>query len=192
MTVPTPQGPGPGNGALVDVVARFAERRPEVAGKPQPPLLEETVRRVGGEHPLVVGDRLDTDIEGANNTGLDSLLVMTGVTTLDVLAAAVERLRPTYVGADLASLGRPQRAPHVTAERVQADGWTVTVEGDRLQVEGEGAADAWWQAVATAAWTYLDAHHQPVDVSGLQAPSSVGAASVPSSDAPRADEGADT
>ena len=59
-----------------------------MAGKPEPPLFEETVCRVGGERPLVVGDRLDTDIEGATAVGVDSLLVMTGVTDLAVLAAA--------------------------------------------------------------------------------------------------------
>ena len=37
-----------------------------MAGKPEPPLFEETVRRVGGDRPLMVGDRLDTDIEGAH------------------------------------------------------------------------------------------------------------------------------
>ena len=52
---------------LVGAVARFAEREPVVAGKPEPPLFQETLRRVGGERPLVVGDRLDTDIEGAVN-----------------------------------------------------------------------------------------------------------------------------
>src|SRR6478672_7444806 len=86
MTVPTPDGPGPGNGALVGVVARFADREPVVAGKPETPLFEETLRRVGGDRPLVVGDRLDTDIEGANKVGYDSLLVMTGVTDLATLA----------------------------------------------------------------------------------------------------------
>jgi HAD superfamily hydrolase (TIGR01450 family) len=88
LTVPTPAGPGPGNGALVEVVARFAGRQPVVAGKPEAPLFEETLRRVGGERPLVIGDRLDTDIEGANNTGYDSLLVMSGVSGLEQLAAA--------------------------------------------------------------------------------------------------------
>ena len=42
---------------------------PEVAGKPAPPLLEETIRRVGGSRPLMVGDRLDTDIEGGRRAG---------------------------------------------------------------------------------------------------------------------------
>ena len=111
MTVPTPDGPGPGNGALVSVVARFADREPVVAGKPKPPLFEETLRRVGGKRPLVVGDRLDTDIEGANATGYDSLLVMTGVTDLDHLVSARPELRPSYVAADLGGLGRPQAEP---------------------------------------------------------------------------------
>ncbi len=48
------------------------------AGKPERPLLDETVRRVGGRRPLMVGDRLDTDIEGARRAGVDSLLVLTG------------------------------------------------------------------------------------------------------------------
>ena len=72
MTIPTAVRPGPGNGALVEVVGAVRRREPVVAGKPEPPLFEETLRRVGGERPLVVGDRLDTDIEGANNAGYDS------------------------------------------------------------------------------------------------------------------------
>ena len=176
LTVPTPQGPGPGNGVLVDVVARFADRRPEVAGKPQPPLFEETVRRVGGQHPLVVGDRLDTDIEGANNSGFDSLLVMTGVTGLGELACARSALRPTYVGADLGSLGRVHLRPETDGGVVRAGGWTAKVEEGRVTVEGDGEPDAWWQATATAAWAHLDEHDQPVDVSQLQPPGSVGAA----------------
>ena len=93
-TVPTPDGPGPGNGVLVGVVARFAERTPVVAGKPQPPLFQETLRRVGGERPLVVGDRLDTDIEGATKVGYDCLLVMTGVTGLDELVRGLPGCGP--------------------------------------------------------------------------------------------------
>jgi hypothetical protein len=176
MTVPTPSGPGPGNGALVGVVARFAGRDPVVAGKPQPPLFEETLRRVGGKRPLVVGDRLDTDIEGANATGYDSLLVMTGVTDLAALAAARDELRPSYVAADLGALGRPQREPETGDEGVTAGGWRATVEDGRLRVSGEDAdVDAWWQVVATAAWRHLDTTGGPADVSDRHPPSSVGA-----------------
>ena len=175
MTVPTPDGPGPGNGALVSVVARFADREPVVAGKPKPPLFEETLRRVGGQHPLVVGDRLDTDIEGANATGYDSLLVMTGVTDLDHLVSARPELRPSYVTADLGGLGRPQAEPEVDGDTVRVGGWHAVVRDGRLTVEGAGAADPWWQAVATAGWRHLDATGEPVAVEGLTAPGSVGA-----------------
>jgi HAD superfamily hydrolase (TIGR01450 family) len=176
LTVPTPSGPGPGNGALVAVVAQFTGRQPVVAGKPEPPLFEETLRRVGGERPLVVGDRLDTDIEGANRTGYDSLLVMTGVTGLAELVAAEEQVRPTYVAADLSGLGRSQ--PEVTADddEVSSGGWTASVDNaGRLQVDGEGDADDWWRVVATAAWRHLDAAGEPVGVDGLRPPSSVNA-----------------
>ena len=175
MTVPTPDGPGPGNGALVSVVARFADREPVVAGKPKPPLFEETLRRVGGKHPLVVGDRLDTDIEGANATGYDSLLVMTGVTDLDHLVSARPELRPSYVAADLRGLGRPHAEPEVDRDTVRAGGWQAVVRDGHLTVDGAGDADAWWQAVATAGWRHLDATGEPVAVEGLTAPGSVGA-----------------
>ena len=70
------------------------------AGRCSPPRR----RRSGAQRPLVVGDRLDTDIAGASRAGMDSLLVLTGVSTADVAAAAAEELRPTYVAADLAGL----------------------------------------------------------------------------------------
>ena len=175
MTVPTPDGPGPGNGALVSVVAQFADREPVVAGKPKPPLFEETLRRVGGTHPLVVGDRLDTDIEGANATGYDSLLVMTGVTDLGQLVSARPDLRPSYVAADLGGLGRPPAVPEVDGDTVRVGGWQAVVRDGQLTVDGDGDADAWWQAVATAGWRHLDTTGEPVDVAGLSAPGSVGA-----------------
>ncbi|HEX8002889.1 MAG TPA: HAD-IIA family hydrolase [Mycobacteriales bacterium] len=107
-TIPTPRGLLPGNGALVALVATAAGRRPDaVAGKPEPALHDEAVRRSGARRPLVVGDRLDTDVAGAVRAGCDSLLVLTGVSTEADLAAAAAR--PTYVGADLRALLEPGR-----------------------------------------------------------------------------------
>jgi ribonucleotide monophosphatase NagD (HAD superfamily) len=88
----------------VEMLRRFSGVDPAVTGKPARPLLDETVRRVGGRRPLMVGDRLDTDIEGARAAGLDSLLVLTGVTGLAELVAAAEGLRPTYLARDLSGL----------------------------------------------------------------------------------------
>jgi glycerol 3-phosphatase-2 len=168
-TVPTMHGPGPGNGVLVAAVAGFAERTPVVAGKPEPPLFLETIRRVGGEQPLVVGDRLDTDIEGAVRAGYDSLLVMTGVTGLRELVAIPAGLRPTYVAPDLAGLASPHGVPEAGA----LGGWRARVEAGSLRVEGQGSLDDWWRVVAAVAWEHLDHAGRPVAVDPDRAPGSV-------------------
>lgn len=103
-TIPTAEGIGPGNGLLVGVVAAAAGAKPVVAGKPETPLMHESVDRTKARHPLVVGDRLDTDIAGANRAGLPSLLVLTGVTGATDFAAAADDERPTYIASDLRAL----------------------------------------------------------------------------------------
>ena len=103
-TLPSPRGPLPGNGAMVAAVAMATGAEPEVVGKPGPALFETAVRRLNAVRPLVVGDRLDTDIAGANAAGLPSLLVLTGVSKRADLVAAPAEQRPTYVGADLRAL----------------------------------------------------------------------------------------
>lgn len=104
LTVPTPRGMAPGNGSFVGIVETVTGRSPVVAGKPEPPLMWESIARLSAARPLMVGDRLDTDIEGANRVGIDSLLVLTGVTTVTDLLSAPPELRPTYIAADLRGL----------------------------------------------------------------------------------------
>jgi glycerol 3-phosphatase-2 len=103
-TLPTPRGPAPGNGALVGAVRLATGRDPIVAGKPELPMHREGILRTGATRPLVVGDRLDTDIEGARRGGVDSLLVLTGVTHPIDLVFAPAHMRPTFVAADLSGL----------------------------------------------------------------------------------------
>ena len=103
-TLPTPRGPAPGNGSIIALLVSATGVQPVVAGKPETPLHAESVRRTGAKHPLVVGDRLDTDIEGANRAGVDSLLVLTGVTTRAEADAAEGSHKPTYVAEDLRAL----------------------------------------------------------------------------------------
>ena len=105
-----------------------------VAGKPRRPLLDETVRRVGGERPLMVGDRLDTDIEGAHEAEVDSLLVLTGVTGLADLVAARPRLRPTYLSADLGGLFEPHAAPEQDGDAWALGRLAGAVADGRLEV----------------------------------------------------------
>jgi HAD superfamily hydrolase (TIGR01450 family) len=102
-TVPTPYGLGPGNGTFVQLLENLTGVTPLVAGKPEPTLFEETVNRLGVKNALVIGDRIDTDIEGANRCGLDSLLVLTGVHKVADIRDD-DLGKPTYVAQDLRCL----------------------------------------------------------------------------------------
>ena len=103
-TIPSPRGPLPGNGALVGVVSAVTGRRPLVTGKPDPAMHAECVRRTGARRPLVVGDRLDTDVEGGRRAGAATLLVLTGVTDPATLLAAGPDQRPDLLAPDAAGL----------------------------------------------------------------------------------------
>ncbi len=103
-TLPTDRGVAPGNGSLVAAVARAVGHRPDaVAGKPESPLYLLAADRLGlgADRVLAVGDRLDTDIEGAVRAGTDSLLVLTGVDDAEAALDAPPEQRPTYVAPDL-------------------------------------------------------------------------------------------
>lgn len=167
LSVPTERGPGPGNGTLVNLVASFAGREPLVAGKPLPPLFEETLERVGGERPLVVGDRVDTDIDGARAVGWDSLLVMSGVTSLGLLAELPADRRPTYVGAHAGCLVRPMTAVADLVPSAPVGGWTARVVDGRLTVSGAGDVHDWWQAVAAGLWAHRDVYGRPAATTGV-------------------------
>jgi len=92
----------PGAGALLAAIETTTGVRGEVIGKPHAPLLLAALERAGGGTPLLVGDRLDTDIAGAANLGWDSMLVLTGIDDRD--RAASSMVRPTYVAEDLSGL----------------------------------------------------------------------------------------
>jgi HAD superfamily hydrolase (TIGR01457 family) len=115
---PAPDGLWPGAGALLAAVTTATGARPEVVGKPHPPLFLRALERAGGGRPLVVGDRLDTDVAGAAALGWDSLLVLTGVTDEDALRRST--IRPTYVGRDLSVL--EEEPPPERPQRSQASG----------------------------------------------------------------------
>jgi HAD superfamily hydrolase (TIGR01450 family) len=147
-TVPSARGALPGNGALVGVVRATTGVDPTAVGKPDPAMHRESVQRSGAVRPLVVGDRLDTDIEGASRVGCDSLLLLTGVTTAaDLLAAPAER-RPTYVSQGLDGLLGPHPAPVAAGDGWTCGGWTVA--GGRLSGSGDDL-DA-LRALCAAAW----------------------------------------
>ncbi|MGV9760200.1 HAD-IIA family hydrolase [Streptomyces tricolor] len=154
LTAPTQRGVAPGNGALVAVVRAATGADPAVAGKPSAALFREAAERTGARRPLMVGDSLDTDVEGARRAGYDSLLVLTGRTGPADLLAAPPHRRPTHVGRDLRALCAPPQA----AER-QPDGawrcrdWQARVTGGQVLLAGHGELSAGLWAACAAAWS---------------------------------------
>jgi glycerol 3-phosphatase-2 len=85
----------PGAGAIVAALETVGGVEAEVVGKPNEPIFREALRRAGGGRPLIVGDRLDSDIEGALRLGWDSVLVLTGISTRDDVRRT--GITPTYI-----------------------------------------------------------------------------------------------
>ena len=157
-TLPSPRGPLPGNGGFVAVLRGTTGREPLVAGKPDPALHRASVDRVGATRPLVVGDRLDTDVLGAVRGGADSLLVLTGVTGVAELLTAPRGSRPTYVSTDLRGLLEAHPPVEVDGDRARCRAATATYDGGRV-VAGDGADDATddgLRARAALAWACAD------------------------------------
>ncbi|HEY0117353.1 MAG TPA: HAD-IIA family hydrolase [Cellulomonas sp.] len=163
-SLPQSRGLAPGNGALVLAVRAATGVVPDSAGKPEPTMYRLAAERVGGRKPLVVGDRLDTDLAGARAGGFAGLHVLTGVSTArdDVLAAA--SYRPTFLGADLRALLEPHPAPQQAA-----DGWwscrqaTARARNGVLELDDHGGDTLdLVRAACAAAWQAADAGH-PVD-----------------------------
>jgi glycerol 3-phosphatase-2 len=152
-TLPTERGLLPGNGSMVAALKAATDADPQVAGKPAPTLLLDALARGDFQTPLVVGDRLNTDIAGANAAELPSLLVLTGVNSARDAVFAVPEQRATLIGHDLRSLHQhadelavgPQSAWHIeTAD----DAITVRTAGDD---DGDGLSIV--RAVAHAVWS---------------------------------------
>jgi HAD superfamily hydrolase (TIGR01450 family) len=159
-TMPSPRGPLPGNGSLVAALTTALGRGPDVVvGKPEPALFRLTAQHRNASRALVVGDRLDTDIEGANRADMAGLLVLTGVSTpVDVMQAPAAR-RPTYVAQDCRALSTSEdkaRVPEWDGAQVLSDGWRVTHRNDRLELTGQGDDVAALRALAPAAWAHPD------------------------------------
>jgi len=102
-TFPMPDGPWPGSGAVLAAVEEATGRRAErTVGKPEPDMYAAARDRLGDGRYVAVGDRLDIDVAGARRAGMDSALVLTGITARDEADAAAPR--PTHVADSLAAL----------------------------------------------------------------------------------------
>ncbi|MCU0308113.1 MAG: HAD-IIA family hydrolase [Thermoleophilia bacterium] len=85
-TIPMPDGPWPGSGAVLAAVEYATGRTALTLGKPHPGIYRVALERL--EEPvLAVGDRLDSDVAGAAAAGIDGALVLSGATSAQALAA---------------------------------------------------------------------------------------------------------
>ena len=173
-TFPTPEGIAPGSGAFVAAVQEASGVTPLVAGKPEPTLYRNAIDRFQSKNALVIGDRLDTDIAGAVNAGLTSLLVLSGICSAKQAVLASVGQRPDLIAADLQGLVTEQvfiRDIANSGQRWEHRGWSARVE-DSVVVVTAPAQDHGPSAdgvdgvrcAAAAAWAQED---QVVDVVGL-------------------------
>lgn len=111
LSLPTDRGFAPGNGSLVRAVVAATGVEPESAGKPSPTMYDMAVRAAGATRPLVIGDRLDTDLAGARAGGYLGILVLTGVSSARDAVLAEAAMRPHIILENLAALREPHPAP---------------------------------------------------------------------------------
>lgn len=137
-TIPQARGIAPGNGTLVSAVHTAVGRLATVAGKPEVPIFEEAVARFGSRHPLFLGDRLDTDILGANRAGIPSALVLTGIDRPKHVLAAPAGSQPTFILGDLRELHEPYPEARVHDGVVSVGDARVRIDGPDVQILAEG------------------------------------------------------
>ena len=137
-TIPQARGIAPGNGTLVSAVHTAVGRLATVAGKPERPIFDEAVARFGARHPLFVGDRLDTDIAGAQAAGIDSVLVLTGIDRPKHVLAAPTVSRPTFIVGDLRELHEPYPETIVKGDVTTVGGASVRIDGPDVHILSAG------------------------------------------------------
>jgi glycerol 3-phosphatase-2 len=171
-TVPSARGPLPGNGALVASLRLATGVEPVSTGKPDPTMHRESVLRSGAQRPIVVGDRLDTDIEGANVVGCASLLVLTGVSTARDLLQAPTELRPAFVSYDVSGVLDVHNAAELDGPTATCGAWRARRDGTDgrgllLESAAPDAADGRRDALdglrAMCALAWQDAPDGPLD-----------------------------
>lgn len=137
-TIPQARGIAPGNGTLVSAVHTAVGRLATVAGKPERPIFDVAVARTGASSPLFIGDRLDTDVQGARAADMRSLLVLTGIDRPKQVLAAPPNQRPDFIVSDLRQLFEPYPATVVKGDRTRVGDAIVEIDGVDLRIVSEG------------------------------------------------------
>ena len=133
-TIPVEQGIAPGNGTLVGAVHTAVGILPEFAGKPFGPIFAEAKTQLSIERPLMVGDRLDTDIRGARAAGFESAVVMTGIASRKELLGAKSEDRPDYLFENLDALFVDYDLPKKTKRGFRSGAAAVELLGNKVMV----------------------------------------------------------
>ncbi|OAN29656.1 HAD-IIA family hydrolase [Mycolicibacterium iranicum] len=161
-TLPSERGLLPGNGSMVAALRTATDAEPQVAGKPAPVLMSDALSRGQFDTPLVIGDRLDTDIAGAVASKLPSMMVLSGVNSADDVIWATAEQRPDFLAEDLRAL----TAQDVDLLRIALHpGWEVGITDRGVTVTSTGAdpgdALSVVRAVAAAVWS-ADVPRRPI------------------------------
>ncbi|MEY4320839.1 MAG: hypothetical protein RLZZ471_780 [Actinomycetota bacterium] len=152
-TLPQDRGLAPGNGTLVSAVHTAVGQLPVVAGKPEPAIFHTAIKHFQATSALFVGDRIDTDIVGANRAGLDSALVLTGVSTRKELLGIDVAGRPTYVLANLGELLTEYEAPKAIKRGFACQGAEVELLGNKVLVtQGDPRSIGALRAACAVIW----------------------------------------
>jgi HAD superfamily hydrolase (TIGR01450 family) len=164
-TLPQERGLAPGNGTLVSAVHTAVGQLPLVAGKPEPAIFNAAVKHFGAQSALFVGDRIDTDITGANRAGLASALVLTGVSTRKEVLGVKPEGRPNFILENLRELVEGYEAPRSIKNGFECLDARVELKKNVLKVtsgdpRGIGALRAACAAV----------YSSPVPIYGLEIP----------------------
>ncbi|MHA7304528.1 HAD-IIA family hydrolase [Arthrobacter sp. TMN-49] len=172
MTIPRDRGIAPGNGTLVAAVRAAVGHDPLVAGKPEAPLFHTAANRLGAKAPLVVGDRLDTDILGGNNAGMATALVLTGVDSGETALRASTAQRPMFIIPTLAQLYTAYPDIAFDGAKVTCGAAAATVvkgnageTADTVHIAGRSDDPDAWRAACAAWWAAVpqsDAATTPV------------------------------
>lgn len=102
LTFPSEYGPLPGAGSLLAFIQAATGVEPTVIGKPGPLIFQMAMQKLGGtpQNTAMVGDRLETDIAGGKAAGIQTILVLSGISQRDDIANA-NGLQPDFVFADI-------------------------------------------------------------------------------------------
>ena len=165
LTLPNERGIAPGNGSLVGTVVNATGVQPVAAGKPEPTMFHLAAAQIHAERPLAIGDRLDTDLQGARAAGMPGLLVLTGVSSARDAVLAPPEQRPSFIGADLATLAQAHPVPVREDETWIVCEARATVSKNTLHVQGPPGIDR-VRAACAAAWWAAD-QGQPTDGGNL-------------------------